>query len=102
VRKLGLVLCLAGASVFATAAAAMTPPIADSAAAAAPAAPASAGTSDPNKIVCKSMPAPTGTRIGSQRQCMTQAQWDQKEQQDQQALMHNQSQGYQTHTGNGN
>jgi len=107
VRKLGLVLCLAGIPVFAAAATqavaddTAAPAAAAATAAAAPATPAPT-TSDPNKIVCKSLPAPTGTRLGSRRQCLSQAEWDEKERQDQQALMHDQSQGFQMHTGSGN
>ena len=50
-------------------------------AAAAPAADVSAR----DQIVCKMTPPPTGSRLGGQRECHTQAQWDErmKENQDQ-------------------
>lgn len=47
---------------------------------------ASSTDNDPNRIVCHSTPAPTGTRIGAGRECHTQKQWDEMRQQDQQTL----------------
>jgi hypothetical protein len=35
---------------------------------------------DPNRIVCKSGPPPTGTRLPGARVCKTQQQWDQEQQ----------------------
>ncbi|MBU6444864.1 MAG: hypothetical protein KGR48_13245 [Alphaproteobacteria bacterium] len=35
---------------------------------------------DPNRIVCKSGPPPTGTRLPGARVCKTQQQWDQERQ----------------------
>lgn len=59
------------------------------AAVAQPAGPSSAAGSsdnDPNRIVCHSMPAPTGTRLGGSRECHTQKQWDDMRQ-DQQKML---------------
>jgi len=50
--------------------------------------------SDPNKIVCRSMPPETGTPLGSRRKFQTQAEWDDRERADEQALMKIQSQGF--------
>ena len=55
----------------------------DSATAAAPAvagapstAPAPVADADADKVVCHIGPAPTGTRLGSTRECHTQREWD--------------------------
>ena len=31
---------------------------------------------DPDRVVCQTGPAPTGTRIGATRECHTQREWD--------------------------
>ena len=56
------------------------------AAVAQPAGPSSAAGSsdnDPNRIVCHSRPAPTGSRLGGTSECHTQKQWDDMRQQSQ-------------------
>jgi hypothetical protein len=44
---------------------------------------ADAPANDPNKVICKNVKPPTGTRIGSarnrQRICQTRADWEQQE-----------------------
>lgn len=61
--------------------------------------PAMAGTDaptakpNPNEIVCKSLPPPTGTRLGGRRVCMTRAQWDQAQVQAADAVRHQQELG---------
>src|ERR1700753_3775350 len=35
-----------------------------------------ASEADMNKIVCRQMGAPTGSRLGSRRECKTQREWD--------------------------
>ena len=51
---------------------------------------------DPDKMVCKTMPPATGSRIGTRRECHTQGEWDQIARQDQSALSRAQGMGYQT------
>ncbi len=41
---------------------------------------------DLDRIVCKSGPAPTGTRLGATRECHTQREWDLRQQEQQQEL----------------
>jgi cytochrome c5 len=56
------------------------------AAVAQPAGPSSTAVSsdnDPNRIVCHSRPAPTGSRLGGTSECHTQKQWDDMRQQSQ-------------------
>jgi hypothetical protein len=50
--------------------------LAMSAAAAVPA--STSAAADPNAKVCRKLPPPTGTRLGSRRVCKTQAEWDQE------------------------
>ena len=54
--------------------------LADPPAASAPSAvatqPAAAPTSDADKIVCRSKPGKTGSRLGATRECRTQREWD--------------------------
>lgn len=75
-RKFGLLMISVAGMVVAGSAA-----LAD-AAATPPPAPAAAAASDPsvaselNKVVCRTMTAPTGTRIGARRECRTQREWD--------------------------
>ena len=65
----------------------------------APAAPAatpasdSSSVSDANKIICKSEPPPTGTRLGARRICQTGAQWDAQRLQSQKVLEKSQQMG---------
>lgn len=47
----------------------------DAPAAPAPAAPA-ATQSDLDKMVCRNLPPPTGSRLGTRRECRTQREWD--------------------------
>ena len=59
------------------------------AAVAEPAGPSSAAGStdnDPNRIVCHSRPAPTGTRLGAGSECHTQKQWEDMRQQSQETV----------------
>ena len=41
---------------------------------------------DPSRIVCKSTPAPTGTRLGGGRTCRTQREWEEIQKRDQDEL----------------
>ncbi len=43
-------------------------------------------SSDLDRIVCKSGPPPTGTRIGTGRECHTQREWDRRMHEQQQEL----------------
>lgn len=60
---------------------------------------ASANKPDLDKIVCKSLPPPTGTRLGGRRVCKTERQWEQEQQRAQQSLSKTQ---IQRGTGGGN
>jgi len=40
---------------------------------------ASAPADDPDQIICKSTPPPTGTRLGGGRECHTKREWDQRQ-----------------------
>jgi hypothetical protein len=81
VRKVGLMLvtvagmALAGSAVLADS---TTPDATAATTPAAQPAPAAAPTSDPDadKMVCRMMDAPTGSRIGVRRECRTQREWD--------------------------
>jgi hypothetical protein len=44
-----------------------------------------------NQIVCKSFPAPTGTRIGGGRECQTVRQWNEEQRENQQDVQHEQN-----------
>ena len=48
------------------------------------------GDLDPNKVICKNVKPPTGTRLGSsrnrQRVCQTREQWDEQAREAQEAL----------------
>lgn len=71
-RKLALALVsTVGFGVFASAAMADAAP-----AAPAPAATAPANENDLDKMVCRTMPPPTGSRLGTRRECRTQREWD--------------------------
>jgi hypothetical protein len=65
----------------------------------APAAPAAApsaapaAVADPDKVVCRSMDAPTGTRLGTRRECKTQRQWDDARLQTEKEISNMQSSG---------
>jgi hypothetical protein len=75
VRKLVLLLAsTAGLFIMGSSAMAQAQPA--PAAAPAAAAPAAAPAEDPNKVVCRSLEAPTGTRLGVRRECKTQKEWD--------------------------
>lgn len=49
--------------------------------------------SDQNKIICESLPPPTGTRLGGRRVCMTKAQWDRQHHEAADALSRQQTLG---------
>jgi hypothetical protein len=53
--------------------------------------PAQASNSDPNQIVCKSLPPPTGTRLGGGRECHTQRDWDNQMKEAQRVLQEKQA-----------
>lgn len=55
-----------------------------------------ASTEDPNRIVCHMSAAPTGSRLGSSRECHTQRQWDEMHQQQKQTVNDMQSKGLTT------
>jgi hypothetical protein len=50
---------------------------------------------DADKVVCKSMDPPTGSRLGSRRECHTQREWDQRTRDDQAKTQQIQSHGFQ-------
>jgi hypothetical protein len=66
-----------------------------SAPAAAPAAvaPAAAPAEDPNKVVCRNAEAPTGSRLGTRRECKTQKEWDDARLQSERDVSHMQTSG---------
>jgi hypothetical protein len=66
-------------------------------AASTPAAP----TSNPDEVVCKSLPAPTGSRLGVRRECHTQHEWDDIHAQAQKNLDESQMRGMQAGRPNG-
>lgn len=82
------VICLALASAFAMASAAAdpTPNAAGSTTPAAAPAQPTIDLSDPNRMVCRTLGARTGSRIGGRRECRTQREWDDIRQQDQHSL----------------
>jgi hypothetical protein len=47
----------------------------------------------PDPVVCRSMSAPTGTRLGARRVCQKQSEWDQMEQTSHQTVNEIQQQG---------
>jgi|SRR6266513_4824936 len=49
--------------------------------------------SNPDRVVCKSLPAPTGSRLGVSRECHTQHEWDDIRQQAQRNLTNSQMKG---------
>jgi hypothetical protein len=72
VRKLALVLVsTVGLSVYGSAAMADAAPVAP-----APAASTPGAAADLDKMVCRTLPPATGTRIGARRECRTQREWD--------------------------
>jgi len=48
---------------------------------------------DADKVVCRSMDPPTGSRLGARRECHTQREWDQMQRQNQQEIQRAQSMG---------
>ena len=48
---------------------------------------------DPDQIICKSMPPPTGTRLGGGRECHTKREWDQQLKESQEAVAHAEQKG---------
>ena len=50
-----------------------------------------APASDPNQIVCHTMGASSGSRIGGSRECHTQKEWDMQRQEHQRALVSQQN-----------
>lgn len=48
--------------------------------------PANAPANDPNQIVCHTTGAPTGSRIGSARECHPAKEWETRQQEHQHAL----------------
>jgi hypothetical protein len=52
-----------------------------------------AATEDSDRVVCRMSPAPTGSRLGSSRECHTQKQWDMMHQQAQENVNNMQVRG---------
>ena len=52
---------------------------------------ASAPTGDPNEVICKSQPPPTGSRLGGRTECHTRDQWDQRMREQQRMLQQQQA-----------
>jgi hypothetical protein len=50
---------------------------------------------DADKMVCRSMDPPTGSRLGSRRECHTQAEWDERSREDQAKTNQIQEHGFQ-------
>lgn len=61
----------------------------------------SSAQSDPDKVVCRSMDPPTGSRLGSRRECKTQREWDDIQRQARQQTEHQQSNGFHSATPGG-
>lgn len=76
-----------------TALAPVFPAVAQSTAAPDAATPAAAPTAEADRVVCRMNPAPTGSRLGSSRECHTQRQWDQMRQEQQSNVSGMQSRG---------
>jgi hypothetical protein len=57
---------------------------------------AGSSDNDPNRIICHTRPAPTGTRLGSSSECHTQKQWEDMRQQNQEQLSNVQLKGLNT------
>jgi len=53
---------------------------------AAPPSTSASSDNDPNRIICHSQAAPTGTRLGGSRECHTQKQWEDMRQEQQKML----------------
>jgi hypothetical protein len=51
--------------------------------------------SDPDEVMCKSSPAPTGSRLGGSRECHTQREWDNRMRESQRITSGNQMMGLQ-------
>jgi hypothetical protein len=64
------------------------------AAAPAPTVTATSAGGDLNQIVCREVPAKTGSRIGGGRECHTQRYWDRMRQESQDITRHQQRTGY--------
>jgi cytochrome c5 len=62
----------------------------------APAVPAASDNSGSNldEMVCKTSPPPTGSRLGGGRECHTQREWNQRQQDSQSALLRSQQTGF--------
>jgi hypothetical protein len=54
---------------------------------------AAAPTEDPNEIICKNAPPPTGSRLGGGRECHTRYEWDQRTKAAQQNMFEQQQRG---------
>jgi len=48
---------------------------------------------DPDAVICKSSPPPTGSRLGGGRECHTQRDWDERQKQAERQLQLNQMRG---------
>jgi hypothetical protein len=57
--------------------------------------PATTDAADADKMVCKSMDPPTGSRLGGRRECHTQREWDQRQRDDQAKTNEIQEHGFQ-------
>ncbi len=55
-----------------------------------------ASATNPDEIVCKMTPAPTGSRLGGGRECHSQREWDQHERDARKALEDKQMHGLQS------
>ena len=69
--------------------------VADSTGAQTAAQPTTTSDADADKIVCKSMDPPTGSRLGSRRECHTQREWDDRTREDQKKTDAIQQHGFQ-------
>jgi hypothetical protein len=65
-------------------------PAADGGATAVAPSPAAA---DPDKIICRELPPPTGSRLGGRRICAPKSAWDERAREDQDAISRGQNHG---------
>lgn len=54
---------------------------------------------DPDEIICRETPPPTGTRLGGGRECHTKREWDQRQKGDSQAVQGAELRGLQGNPG---
>lgn len=53
----------------------------------------SPAAADPDKIICRDLPPPTGSRLGGRRICAPKSTWDERAREDQDAISRGQNHG---------